>query len=63
MMSKVTDITSGLPLQPGIVNAVQAAIKLVKKCGDCPNTLDELVTCAKLGAQVGGVVAGVAPTS
>merc|ERR1712176_761953 len=62
-LSKVTDITSGLPLQPGIVNAVQAAIKLVKKCGDCPDTLEELITCAKLGAQVGGVVAGVAPTS
>merc|ERR1712176_1681669 len=62
-LSKVTDITSTLPLQPGIINAVHAAIKLVKKCGDCPNTLEELITCAKLGAQVGGVVAGVAPTS
>jgi len=59
-LSKVTDITNGLPLQPGIVTAVQAAIKLVKKCGECPDTLDELITCAKLGAQVGGVVAGVA---
>merc|ERR1712176_1373619 len=62
-LSKVTDITSGLPLQPGIINAVHAAIKLVKKCGECPDTLQELITCAKMGAQVGGVVAGVAPTS
>jgi len=59
-LSKVTDITSTLPVQPGIINAVQAAIKLVKKCGECPDTLQELITCAKLGAQVGGVVAGVA---